>query len=113
MGILMSLKRKGETISKFFLFLAKTRMKTLNGVTSRTHLPHGLFDNQQTHYDSVRLLKGGAPGREQVSYYAGELNCIRNSKMFASKCQSGHLTEISKSSRLVLPAIFCSWSPQE
>lgn len=29
-------------------------MKTLNGVTSRTHLPHGLFDNQQTHYDSVR-----------------------------------------------------------
>ena len=90
---------------KSFSFLAKTRMKTLNGVTSRTHLPHGLFDNQQTHYDSVRsvkhfleiqnicilfssiprLLKGGAPGREQVSYYSGELNCIRNSKMFASK----------------------------
>merc|ERR1711976_596698 len=73
---------------------AKTRMKTLNGVTSRTHLPHGLFVNQQTHYDSVRLLKGDAPGRKQVSYYAGELNCIRNSKMFASRCQADHLTEV-------------------
>ena len=34
---------------------AKTRMKMLNAVTSRTHLPHGKFDNQQTHYDSVRF----------------------------------------------------------
>ena len=24
-----------------------------------------------------RLLKGDAPGRKQVSYYSGELNCIR------------------------------------
>ena len=46
--------QRGNCILKVFLFLAKTRMKTLNGVTSRTHLPHGLFDNQQTHYDSVR-----------------------------------------------------------
>ena len=47
-------RKRGNNILNVFLFLAKTRMKTLNGVTSRTHLPHGLFDNQQTHYDSVR-----------------------------------------------------------
>ena len=45
-----------------------------------------MFSKYKILFPSIpRLLKGGAPGREQVSYYAGELNCIRNSKMFASK----------------------------
>ena len=42
-----------KTFDIFYL-KAKARMKMLNAVTSRTHLPHGKFDNQQTHYDSVR-----------------------------------------------------------
>ena len=42
----------------------------------------------------IRLLKGDAPGRKQVSYYSSELNCIRNSKMFAQQCQVDHLYEV-------------------
>ena len=43
------------------------------------------FRGTKTFLSIPRLLKGDAPGRKQVSYYAGELNCIRNSKMFASR----------------------------
>ena len=43
------------------------------------------FRGTKTFSSIPRLLKGDAPGRKQVSYYAGELNCIRNSKMFASR----------------------------
>ena len=32
-------------------------MKMLNAVTSMGHLPHTKLDNQQTHYDSVRLVQ--------------------------------------------------------
>ena len=42
----------------------------------------------------IRLLKGDAPGRKQVSYYSSELNCIRNSKVFAQQCQTDHLYEV-------------------
>jgi len=73
---------------------AKTRMKMLNAVTSMGHLPHGRSDNQQTHYDSVRLLKGAAPGRKQVSFYSSELNCLRNSKLFSSRCQTDHMADV-------------------
>merc|ERR1711970_1504567 len=55
---------------------AKTRMRMLNTVTARAHLPHALHDNQQTHYDSVRLLKGAPPGRKQVTYYTSELGVL-------------------------------------
>lgn len=69
-------------------------MKQLNAITSRTHLPHSKLDNQQTHFDSVRLLKGAAPGRKQVSFYSSELNCLRNSKMFAQRAQIDHLYDV-------------------
>eukprot|EP00092_Neocalanus_flemingeri_P066809 GFUD01081439.1.p1 GENE.GFUD01081439.1~~GFUD01081439.1.p1 ORF type:complete len:222 (+),score=70.97 GFUD01081439.1:39-704(+) len=73
---------------------AKTRMRMLNTVTSRKHLPHSLLDNQQTHYDSVRLLKGSAPGRKQVNYYSSELGVVKNSKQFSARCQSDHLLDV-------------------
>ena len=41
---------------KNILFTAKIRMKQLNAITSRTHLPHSKFNNQQTHFDDVRLV---------------------------------------------------------
>merc|ERR1712226_344051 len=70
------------------------RGKMLNAVTSMGHLPHTQLDNQQTHYDSVRLLKGAAPGRKQVNFYTGELNCIRNSKTFARRCETEHRADV-------------------
>jgi len=73
---------------------AKTRMRMLNAVTAREHLPHCLFDNQQTHYNSVRLLKGSVPGRQQVNYYASELGVLRNNKLFAQQCQDDHLVDV-------------------
>ena len=41
-----------------------------------------------------RLLKGAAPGRKQVNFYTGELNCIRNSKSFARRCETDHRAEV-------------------
>eukprot|EP00090_Calanus_glacialis_P022402 TRINITY_DN3456_c0_g1_i7.p1 TRINITY_DN3456_c0_g1~~TRINITY_DN3456_c0_g1_i7.p1 ORF type:complete len:223 (-),score=78.21 TRINITY_DN3456_c0_g1_i7:71-739(-) len=73
---------------------AKTRGKMLNTVTCRKHLPHTLLDNQQTHYDSVRLLKGSAPGQKQATYYSTELGVVKNSKLFSAKCQSDHLLDV-------------------
>jgi len=75
-------------------YLAKARMRMLNSVTSRTHLPHSILDNQQTHYDNVRLLKGSNPGRKQVNFYATELGVLKNSKQFAARCQSDHLLDV-------------------
>jgi len=69
-------------------------MKMLNSVTARKHLPHSTLDNQQTHYDSVRLLKGSAPGRKQVNFYSTELALVKNSKLFSSRCQSDHLLDV-------------------
>eukprot|EP00090_Calanus_glacialis_P009452 TRINITY_DN17825_c0_g1_i1.p1 TRINITY_DN17825_c0_g1~~TRINITY_DN17825_c0_g1_i1.p1 ORF type:complete len:238 (+),score=51.04 TRINITY_DN17825_c0_g1_i1:49-714(+) len=73
---------------------AKTRMRMLNTVTARTHLPHTMLDNQQTHYDSVRLLKGSAPGRKQVNYYASEIGVLKNNKLFSERCQYNHLMDV-------------------
>eukprot|EP00091_Calanus_sinicus_P016381 TRINITY_DN35700_c0_g1_i1.p1 TRINITY_DN35700_c0_g1~~TRINITY_DN35700_c0_g1_i1.p1 ORF type:complete len:122 (-),score=32.12 TRINITY_DN35700_c0_g1_i1:27-392(-) len=66
----------------------------LNTVTCRKHLPHTLLDNQQTHYDSVRLLKGSAPGHKLATYYSTELGVVKNSKLFSAKCQSDHLLDV-------------------
>jgi len=66
----------------------------LTSVTSRKHLPHSLLDNQQTHYDSVRLLKGCAPGHKMVNYYSTELGMVKNSKTFSARCQSDHLLDV-------------------
>ena len=41
-----------------------------------------------------RLLKGAAPGRKQVSFYSSELNCLRNSKLFSSRCQTDHMADV-------------------
>jgi len=73
---------------------AKTRMRMLNTVTARAHLPHALHDNQQTHYDSVRLLKGAPPGRKQVTYYTSELGVLKNNQVFAEKVQGDHLLDV-------------------
>ena len=80
-------------------------MKQLNAITSRTHLPHSKFDNQQTHFDSVRLLKGAAPGRKQVSFYSSELNCLKNSKMFAQRAQTDHLYDVLAGQNRILEGI--------
>ena len=66
----------------------------LNTVTSRADLPHSLADNQQTHYNSVRLLKGAVPGRQQVQHYTTELAILRNSKQFSARCQADHLDQV-------------------
>lgn len=66
----------------------------LNTVTCRKHLPHTSLNNQQTHYDNVRLMKGDPPGRLQRNFYTSELGLIKNSKVFAAHCQSDHLTEV-------------------
>lgn len=57
---------------------AKTRMKMLNAVTSMGHLPHTKFDNQQTHYDSVRS------GFQLDHCFSGEIRIItrKNSAIF-------------------------------
>jgi len=60
-------------------------------VTSRKHLPHSLLDNQQTHYDSVRLMKGSAPSHNP---YSSELAMVKNSKLFSARCQSDHLLDV-------------------
>jgi len=63
-------------------------------VTSRTHLPHSLFDNQQSHFDSVSLAKGVNPSLEQVRHYCTELAILKQSKEHSTKCQDSHLQEI-------------------
>jgi len=66
----------------------------LNTVTCRKHLPHTALDNQQTPFDSVRLLKGGVPGRQQRNFYTTELGVLKNSKEFARRSQATHLGEV-------------------
>merc|ERR1711936_800443 len=73
---------------------AKTRMSLLNGVTARDHLPHSMFDNQQTHFDDVRLLKGAVPGRKQVNYYTTEIGILKNNQLFSDHCYSDHLSNV-------------------
>ena len=45
-------------------------------------------------WECSRLLKGAAPGRKQVNFYTGELNCIRNSKSFARRCETDHTADV-------------------
>ena len=70
-------------------------MKMLNTVTTRKHLPHTVLDNQQTGFDSVRLLKGEVPGTKQRNFYTTELGVVSNNKKFAARCQADHLAEVS------------------
>jgi len=69
-------------------------LKMLNSVTCRKELPHTCLENQQTHYDSVRLLKGDPPGRHQRNFYTTQLGLVKNSKVFAANCQAQHLAEV-------------------
>ena len=46
------------------------------------------------HYFVCRLLKGAAPGRKQVNYYATEIGVLKNSKLFSERCQSDHLMNV-------------------
>jgi len=68
----------------------------LNTVTSRNILPHTPINNQQTHFDSARLLKGDPPGRHLVNYYTSELGILKNSKQFSDHCIDNHLRDINE-----------------
>ena len=39
-------------------------------------------------------MKGAAPGRKQVNYYASEIGVLKNSKLFSERCQSDHLMDV-------------------
>ena len=41
-----------------------------------------------------RLLKGAAPGRKQVNYYASEIGVLKNNKLFSERCQYNHLMDV-------------------
>jgi len=69
-------------------------MKMLNTVTAWKELPNTPLDNQQTFFNSVRLLKGEVPGRKVRNFYTTELGVIKNSKEFQRQCQSDHLAEV-------------------
>jgi len=69
-------------------------MKMLNVLTSRKNLPHTSLENQQTHFDSVRLLKGAPPGRKQVNYYTGELAQLAISQEWQAACSANHLMDV-------------------
>jgi len=73
----------------------KTQSKMLNVMTSRKNLSHTLENNQQTHYDNVRLLKGVVPGREQANYYIGELGVLKVSKDYQADCTEKHMTDVA------------------
>ena len=45
-----------KMLSNQFSLAAKTRMKMLTTVTAMKALPHTQLDNQQTAFDSVRLV---------------------------------------------------------
>lgn len=67
----------------------------LKVMTSMKNLPHTSSDNQQTHFDNVRLLKGAPPGRQQCNYYIGELGVIKVSKDWQDVCTSNHMKEVA------------------
>ena len=47
---------RAKALSNAFSLAAKTRMKMLTLVTAMKALPHTQLDNQQTAFDSVRLV---------------------------------------------------------
>jgi len=75
---------------------ARVKAKMLNSVTSMKHLPHAPLNNQQTHYDDLRLLKGYKPSRKAISFYSSELNVLKNSHGFSEKCRSQHVLNASQ-----------------
>jgi len=66
----------------------------LNTMTNRKNTAHNILENQQTHFSSVRLLKGEAPGTKQRNFYRSELAVLKNNKNFARDCQARHLDEV-------------------
>jgi len=67
----------------------------LRNTTAMKNLPHSLADNQQTPYDSFRLLKGSVTGQKQVSFYARELAIIRNNKLLTEAKYNDHLVDVA------------------
>lgn len=66
----------------------------LNVLTCQKHLPHTRTDNQQTHFDSVSLLKGAPPGRQQVHFYTGELAQLAISQDWQTACTANHMKDV-------------------
>jgi len=66
----------------------------LNVATSRKTLAHTPLDNQQTYFDSVRLLKGDPPGRDLVNFYKRELGVGLSNAQHSLKYQEAYLQDI-------------------
>jgi len=66
----------------------------LNVVTTRKDLPHTPLENQQTYFDSVRLLKGDPPGRDLVNFYTRELAVGLSNANYTRKYQDDYLQDI-------------------
>jgi len=66
----------------------------LNAATTRKSLPHSVAENQQTFFDSVRLLKGDPPGRNLVNYYKRELGVGLSNANYNVKYQNDYLQDI-------------------
>jgi hypothetical protein len=67
----------------------------LNNITSFKNLPHTLTDNQQTPFDSVRLLKGSPPGQKVIGHYCHELAVLKNNKLITEDKYDNHLVDVN------------------
>jgi len=73
----------------------KTKTNLIKGWTTQKNLSHSKFDNQQTHFNDVRLLKGEVPGRKQVNFYTGQLQSLKVSKDWQKYCTDNHMKDVA------------------
>jgi len=88
-------KAYSKQIKELNTSTAKTRLKMLNNITSFKNLPHTLTENQQTPFDSVRLLKGSNPGAKLINHYCHELSVLRNNKLITEDKYDNHLVDVN------------------
>jgi len=63
--------------------------------TTMKDLPHSRFNNQNTHFNDVRLLKGEVPGRKQVNFYTGEIQNTKVSTDWQDQCTQNHMKDVA------------------
>lgn len=73
----------------------KTKTNLIKGWTSMRNPSHSKFDNQQTFFNDVRLLKGEVPGRNQVNFYTGALQTMKVSKDWQKYCSDNHMKDVA------------------
>jgi len=56
---------------------AMARVKMIHAAASVRNQPHSPTDNENTPFNSIRLLRGAPPGRERVQHYSSELGIIK------------------------------------